>query len=185
MAGFRSSKLLPQGKRVFLSCSSEMCLRLVTLCMLLDYLYFVGALHRHLQNLRMSFRTTLQSQTNWKEGSLTLSKMSKFVSLSCLLWQLSVSFFFTNGKYKACSVAWAGEFSAIFEHYEAKTTQQQPTIFIILGNFEVFFASSNLQFSHINVQWATIQGVVSQNLSVSKPVYVSSYLYQGHIQDVH
>ena len=71
-------------------------LTLATLRTPFDYLYLVGVLHRHLYNLRMSFRTT------WKN----------FISLSCLLWRLSVPFFSKNGKYKACSFAWEGDSSS-------------------------------------------------------------------------
>ena len=50
-----------------------------------DYLYLVEVLNSHLLNLQTSLRTVLYSQTAWKDGALSLVKMSNFVSLSYFL----------------------------------------------------------------------------------------------------
>ena len=84
----------------------------------------------------MSLIMAVESQT-WKEGSLTLSN---FLSLSCLMWSLSVSLFSTNGKYKTCGFVWAVNLSSSFF---VKRKQRK---------LEVFFVSSE----HINVLWASI-----------------------------
>ena len=122
----------------------------------------------------MSFRRTLQSQTAYKEGSLTLSKTSKFVSFSCLLWRLPVPFFSTNGKYKAYSFAWVVELSSIFvvSWNNAVAAIHFRHFWRILRYF--LFPRNH---SHINVLWASIRRIVSRNLSVSNPVYVVSIIY--------
>ena len=80
-----SSKRLVQGKSEILSPSTMRYLRLAASWMPSDYLYLVEILHRHLLNLRMLLRMVLYSQTAWKDGSLSLVKMSNFVSLSYFL----------------------------------------------------------------------------------------------------
>ena len=71
--------------------------------------------------------------------------MLKFVSLSCLLWWLSVPFFSTNGKYKAYSFAWAVELSCIFVMKLKQHCSSHPfsPFFMIFGEFEVFFVPSD------------------------------------------
>ena len=140
------------------------------------HLYLVGVLHRHLKNLQMSFGTTLQGQITCKEGSLTLSKTSKFVSLFCLLWQLPVPFFSTNYKFKACSHAWVVELSSILV-MELKQRCSSYQFSPFLTNFEVFLCP--LTYSRINVLWASIRGSISRNLSVCNPVYISSSIIYG------
>ncbi len=81
-----SLKQLVRGKSEILSPSTARYLRLAASWMPLDYLYLVEVLHRHLLNLRTLLRTVLYSQTVWKDGSLSLVKMSKF----CLPLLLSV-----------------------------------------------------------------------------------------------
>ena len=63
--------------------------------------------------------------------------MSKFVSFSCFLWQLSVPFFHTNGKYNARSDAWLGELSAIFV-MKLKQRSSSYRFSPLLVNFVVF-----------------------------------------------
>ena len=85
----------------------------------------------------------VQSQTTWKRRLTHLVKMSKFVFLSCLLWRLSVPFFSTNGKYKACSFAWAVELSSSFVMKLKQLCGSYPfsPFFVIFGEFEVFFCA--------------------------------------------
>ena len=115
----------------------------------------------------MSF-STLQNQTTWK-GLLTLSKTSKFISLSCLLWWLYVLFFSTNDKYKACSFALVIELSSIFvvKLNNAVAATRFHHFWWILRYF-----LCPLTHCHINVLWASIWGSVSRNLSISNPIYV-------------
>ena len=82
----------------------------------------------------------VQSQTTLKEGSLTLLK---FASLSYLLWRLSVPFFSVNGKYKACSFAWAVELSSSFFMKLKQCCSSYPfsPFSWFLANFEVFYCA--------------------------------------------
>ena len=93
----------------FLSPSTVRYLRLSASWTPSDYLYLVEVLHRHLLNLQTSLRTVLYSQTTWKDGSLSLVKMSNFVFLSCFLLRLFIAFLVTELKYRACCIAWARE----------------------------------------------------------------------------
>ena len=122
----------------------------------------------------------LQGQTTWKECSLTLSKTLKFVSLSCLLWRLSIPFFSTKGKYKACSFAWVVELSPslLWSWNNAVAATYFSPFLPFLANFEAFFVP--LTHSYIDVLWASIRGSVSRNLSVSNPVYVVSNLWYNN-----
>ena len=122
----------------------------------------------------------LQSQTTWKEGSLTLAKTSYFVSLSCLLWWLSLPFFCKDDNYKACSFASVGELSAI--------TLWSRNNAVAATHFRHFWRISRhilctLTYPHINILWASIRGNVLRSLPVSNPVYISSSIIYGlHVQ---
>ena len=124
-----------------MSPSSETSLRLVTFCTPLEYLYLVTIFHRHLENLRMSFTSTVQCQRRLTN----LVETSKFVSLSCLLWRLSVPFFCTNGKYKACSFTWVIELSFSFVVKLKQRCSSYPFLPFspFLANFEAFFVPSD------------------------------------------
>ena len=66
----------------------------------------------------------------------------------------------TNGRYKACSVAWVGGLSAIFV-MKLKQHGSSYLFSLFLVNFKVFLCP--LTISHINIilLWASIWGSVS------------------------
>ena len=124
------------------------------------------------------------TKPNNLERRLTnLVETSKFVSLSCLLWRLSAPFFSTNGKYKACSFAWAVELSSSFVvklKQRCSSYQFSPfhDFWRILRHFLL-----PLTHSHINILWVSIRGIILQNLSASNPVYVVYIIYGIIIPD--
>ena len=71
--------------------------------------------------------------------------MLKFVSLSCLLWQLCVPFFSRNGKYKAYSFAWVVELSSSFVVKLKQCCGSYPfsPFFVIFGEFWGIFVLSD------------------------------------------
>ena len=118
----------------------------------------------------MSFRT-LQSQTTWKGGSLTLVKMSKFVSPLA---------FSGNSPYHS----FAQMVSTRLVLLHGRENCQLPSLWnwnnvVAATRFCHFWWILNvflcpLTYSHINILWASIRRIVSRNLSISNSVYVSS-----------
>ena len=94
----------------------------------------------------MSFTT---KPNNLERRLTNLVETSKFISLSCLLWRLSVPFFSTNGKHKACSFAWEVELSFNFVVKLKQRCGSYPF-------WRIFLCP--LTHSHINVLWASIRG---------------------------
>ena len=87
-----------------MSPTSKTYLRLATLCTPLDYPYCIGT-------FRIIYNDT---KPNNLERRLTNHGENIEIFLPLFQWRPSVPFFCINGKYKACSVAWAAELSGIF-----------------------------------------------------------------------
>ena len=83
--------------------------------------------------------------------------------------------FHTNAKYKANSVAWEGELSAIFVIKLKKCN-----VFAVFGEFCSIFVPSDLfPHQHIVSKYSWDRFVKFIHLSISNPVYVSSSIIYG------
>ena len=127
----------------------------------------------------MSFRTTLQSQTTWKEGSLSLVKTDICLPLLPSVVTLhTILLHKINGKYKTCSVAWAGELSAtcifVMKLKQCGSSYMYP-FSPFLVNFDVFLVPSDLS------PYQCIVGRYSGDrfAKFSNLIYISSSIMYG------
>ena len=94
------------------------------------------------------FECHLKQRYKGKQLGKKLTNLVKTLKLSlssCLLWQLSVPFFSTNGMYKVCSFAWTGELSAIFVMNLKQRGSSYPfsPFLVIFGKFWDIFVPSD------------------------------------------
>ena len=107
----------------------------------------------------VSFRTTLQRQITWKEGSLTLAKTSNFVSLFCLLWQLSIPFFTQMASTRLIVLhGWENSQLSLLSSWKNMVAASY------FGEFWGIFVPKALTSYHANVLWQIFEWVFHKSI---------------------
>ena len=118
----------------------------------------------------------MQSQTTWKEGSLTLQKCRN-LSPSCLAFCGVSPYHSSKQMVSTRLVVLHGQENCQLSSSWSWSNAVVATRFHHFGEYKVFLCL--LTYSHINVLWTSIRGSILCNLSISNPVYVSCSIMYG------